>query len=138
MNTNTTKNEKKNINKAIKASLRNKRAAWRYFEKHGFADHGRMVLHHNDTELKNTDPERYHAWNVEDLTPMTVQEHRRLHMKIEDHTHTKGHNRRISAAMKSRTRFARIVLSRSTVETYEFKTMKAAADFVGCSKQLIS
>ena len=42
----------------------------------------RWVLHHIDPELKRTDFERYCEWRVEDLIPMTLSEHRRLHMSI--------------------------------------------------------
>lgn len=43
----------------------------------------RWCLHHIDWTLKENDPERYEQWNIEDLLPMTVRQHRRLHMLID-------------------------------------------------------
>lgn len=38
---------------------RNHRAAWEYFENHGYAEHRGMVLHHKDLNMKTKDPECY-------------------------------------------------------------------------------
>lgn len=36
-------------------------------------------LHHKDPSWKTEDKERYKQWNIEDLIPMTNEEHVRLH-----------------------------------------------------------
>ena len=36
-------------------------------------------LHHKDPTLRTEDPERYNEWRVEDLVPMLMSEHTRLH-----------------------------------------------------------
>lgn len=42
----------------------------------------RWILHHIDWTMKYTNPERYEEWRVEDLLPMTIKQHQRLHMII--------------------------------------------------------
>ena len=37
------------------------------------------MLHHKDPSLKYNDPERYFQWRIEDLVPMSKEEHSRLH-----------------------------------------------------------
>lgn len=100
-----------------------RRAAWKWFEKHGFEDHAGLVLHHKDTSMKSRNYKRYAQWRHGDLVPMTVQEHRRLHMKLEQsrRTRTKAHNGRISEGVKNAERGRTILISRS--ETLEFRTM---------------
>ena len=102
------KSEKKNNNSA-------RRAAWTWFETHGFKKHTGMVLHHRDTRMKFEDPERYAEWRHDDLVPLTVQEHRSLHMKLEQshRTRTKAHNRKISKGLHNAERGRTIVITRS-------------------------
>lgn len=57
------------------SSLKNepaRRAAWKWFETHGFEDHRGMVLHHRDSSMKTRDPGRYAEWRHGDLVPMTA------------------------------------------------------------------
>ena len=88
--------------------------------------------------MKARDPGRYAEWRRGDLVPMTVQEHRRLHMKLEQSRRTRSHdhNGRISEGVKNAERGRTIIISRS--ETLEFGTMAQAAEYIGCSKQLVS
>lgn len=57
--------------------------AWYYFKAIGKIprDAGKQewCLHHVDTTLKYTDPERYNEWRIEDLVPMTMADHTALH-----------------------------------------------------------
>ena len=57
------------------------------------------VLHHKDPTLKTIDIIRYYEWRVEDLEPMTLNEHASLHRKLEWNDPSKK-NARI-ALMKS-------------------------------------
>lgn len=76
MKNETEKNEVKN------SSYINNNAAWKYYEQHGYKEHKGMVLHHIDINMKETDPERYAEWRIEDVIPMTKPAHRALHMKL--------------------------------------------------------
>lgn len=64
--------------------------------------------------MKSRDYKRYAQWRHGDLVPMTVQEHRRLHMKLEQsrRTRTREHNGRISEGVKNAERGRTIVISR--------------------------
>lgn len=66
-----------------KTYRRNHRRAWDYFVSIGkipmFAKKNEWCLHHKDTNLRVTDPERYNEWRVEDLVPMLKADHSRLH-----------------------------------------------------------
>lgn len=59
-------------------------------------------------------------------------------MKLEQsrRTRSKAHNGRISEGVRNAERGRTIVISRS--ETLEFRTMAQAAEYIGCSKQLVS
>lgn len=64
-------------------SRRNHRNAWGYFVVTGGipkdAKPFEWCLHHVDTTLKFTDPQRYDEWRIEDLVPMKMDDHVALH-----------------------------------------------------------
>lgn len=66
-------------------SRRNRNIAFAYFQAIGRIpkdeSSSNWCLHHNDTTLKELDPDRYNEWRVEDLSPMTKSDHIRLHHK---------------------------------------------------------
>lgn len=76
--------------------------AWAYFVYTGAlpadAKKNEWCLHHVDTTLKYTNPDRYNEWRVEDLQPMLKSEHTRLHWK--DRRHSDETKAKISAALK--------------------------------------
>jgi len=67
----------------MKQSRRNHRNAWGYFVVTGGIPKDAMpfewCLHHVDTTLKFTDPQRYDEWRIEDLVPMRMSDHIALH-----------------------------------------------------------
>ena len=64
------------------------------------------VLHHKDPTLRHTDINRYNEWRIEDVVPMTNEEHSRLHhigthYKL-GHKHSAESRAKMSASMKGR------------------------------------
>lgn len=117
--------------------------AWKWFEEHGYKQHKGLVLHHIDTTMKSRDPERYNEWRPEDLQVMTVQEHRRLHMKKQTKgvKHTKQHNIKISEGIReqlTKGKMVKIHMRPVEAQTLYFSTLAQAADFIGCTRQLVS
>lgn len=70
-----------------KISRRNHHMAWCYFKEEGLlpedAKPYEWVLHHIDTTMKYTNIERYIQWRIEDIVPMTVGEHTKLHWQLD-------------------------------------------------------
>lgn len=94
---------------------------------------GRIELHHVDPGLKRRDPKRYREWRHEDLVPVTVTEHRRIHSS---QPQTKEHRANMSVALL---KFHERKDSRVVVDgTFVFPTARAAAKFIGCSRILVS
>ena len=62
------------------------RRAWMHFwpEGNGRAKPG-YHLHHIDPSLKSNDPDRYNAWNIEDLVVMKTEDHASLHSTLRYH-----------------------------------------------------
>ena len=64
------------------------------------------VLHHKDQSLRHTDINRYNEWRIEDVIPMTNEDHIRLHSK--GNHYKLGHKAsdetraKMSASMKGR------------------------------------
>ena len=106
-----------------------------------------MSLHHIDTTLKHRDPDRYHAWRVEDLRPLTVQQHARLHMALRNpkgSTKTKEHVAAMIAGRRKERRACSVLINRAVkesgaegIEAYVYPSCAAAARHIGCSKQLV-
>lgn len=66
----------------IAKSQRCHRKTWMYFVQNGDIPkeaNGQWCLHHIDPTMKYFDQSRYVEWNVEDVMPMTVSEHLKLH-----------------------------------------------------------
>lgn len=133
---------KNNISKTIERQ--NHRKAWAYFEAHGYANHYKMVLHHVDPNMKARDPERYAQWNPEDLIPMSIQEHRKLHMAIQNpkgKTFTKDHLENLRKSMTIRVGIGSKIVKitgKSGEDVKYFSTYAAAARYIGCSRALVS
>lgn len=131
-----------NTNKAIERQ--NHKKAWEYFEARGYVDHYKMVLHHVDPNMKTRDPERYAQWNPEDLIPMTMQEHRKLHMAIQNpkgKKFTKDHLENLRKSMTTRVGIgSKIVkiIGKSGKDVQYFTTYATAARYIGCSRALVS
>lgn len=107
-----------------------------------------MVLHHIDPSLKLRDPQRYRNWNVEDLVPVTVQQHMRIHMGMKNPKGVKksaDHLRAMVSGHRKERRSCNILISRvildengnEGIETYVFPTCAAAARHIGCTLQLV-
>lgn len=115
--------------------------AWIYYISLGYTKTSKSVLHHIDPSLKQRDPARYHQWLICDVVPMTIQEHRSLHMRLEQasRTRTREHNQHISQSLSNtQTRGKRIQVIRKSIDVRVFDTMQQAAEYIGCTKQLIS
>ena len=122
------------------SSTSNHLRAWKWFEEHGYKQHKGLVLHHVDTTMKSRDPERYNEWRPEDLQVMTVQEHRRLHMKKQTKgvKHTKQHNKNISQSIQKgiASRRGKLVFAqRKNGEFKVFSNSSQFAAFAGVTKQ---
>lgn len=132
------KNNNETLNTTyLNTSASNNRKTWQYFEKHGYAEHRGLCLHHKDITMKDRDPERYAQWNVRDLEVMTVAEHRALHMKLQTKgkAHTAAHNKAIAEGRRENaTSNHKVMISQSLV----FDTLSDAARYIGCSRQLVS
>lgn len=107
-----------------------------------------MVLHHVDPTLKLRDPERYRNWNIDDLVPLTVPQHMRIHMGLKNPRGGKksaDHVRAMLEGHRKERRNCNILLHRvlldengnEGIEAYVFPTCAAAARHVGCSLQLV-
>ena len=132
----------KTISKTIER--KNHKKAWAYFEAHGYANHYKMVLHHVDPNMKTRDPERYARWNPEDLIPMSMQDHRRLHMAVQNAKGTKFTDDHLINLRKSMTTRVGIgskivkITGKSGKDVKYFSTYADAARYIGCSKALVS
>ena len=135
------KNEKNsNSNKTTTISQRKARA-WRELKEiYSISSTQGLVLHHIDPTLKSRDPERYNQWNARDLMPMTKQQHRSFHMKLEARrlTRTRQHNAKISQTLREHNIKGKAILATISTQAYVFNTLADAARFIGCSKQLLS
>lgn len=125
------------------SSTDNHLRAWKWFEEHGYKEHRGLALHHIDTTMKSRDPKRYNEWRPEDLMVMTVQEHRRLHMKEQTKgvKHTKQHNSKISESIRehlTKGKMVKIYMRPVEAQTLYFNTLAQAAAFIGCTRQLVS
>ena len=121
------------------SSISNHNKAWKWFEQNGYANHSKMVLHYKDVNMKKDNPERYNQWNVEDLIPMTLKEHRRLHMKLQNKKgckHSKKHNENIKKAMKKavRNKIVKIYIDATPEDAKYFNTLAEAARYIGCTR----
>ena len=130
-----------------KAETKKHDAAIEYFKARGDWEPG-MVLHHMDPTLKLRDPERYKNWNVEDLVPITVQQHMRIHMGMKNPRGSKksaDHVQAMVSGHRKERRACNILISRVLVdengvdglEAYVFPSCAAAARHIGCSLQLV-
>lgn len=117
-----------------------------YFKALGYWKPG-MVLHHSDPTMKLRDPERYRNWIIEDLVPVTVQQHMRIHMGMKNPRGGKksaDHVRAMVEGHRKERRACNVLISRVTVENgvegleaYVFPSCAAAARHIGCSLQLV-
>ena len=132
----------------MKTTNDNRKNAMKYFEDNGMLEGiENPRLHHKDVNLKTDDPERYAEWRIEDLVPMSLKDHMKLHMKlkVKKGTHkSRTQRKRIGAGVKAHNkRFANClwVLSK-TIDGIEqrlvFKTCIAAAKAIGVTKQAVS
>jgi hypothetical protein len=106
-----------------------------------------MVLHHTDPSIKNRDPERYREWNIDDLVPLTIAQHMRIHMAMRNPKGVKRTKERIAAQVAGRRKERRacnILISRVVdengvegIESYVYPSCAAAARHIGCSLQLV-
>lgn len=93
---------------------------------------GGIELHHVDPTLRHRDLKRYREWRHEDLVPVTLTEHRRIHSRPFDKKHSL--NMRISLYAFYDRNDRRVVVDGTLV----FPTARAAAKAIGCSRQLVS
>lgn len=119
-----------------------------YFKARGDWKPG-MVLHHVDSSLKLRDPGRYKNWNVDDLVPLTVPQHMRIHMSAKNPKGGKksaAHVAAMLAGHRKERRNCNILISRvlvdetgveNGIEAYVFPSCAAAARHIGCSLQLV-
>lgn len=107
-----------------------------------------MSLHHIDTTLKHRDPDRYHAWLVDDVRPMTNREHRSLHMRMQNPKGGKKSAEHVAAMTagynKERRLSCNILIHRAVsgngaegIEAYVYPSCSAAARHIGCTQQLV-
>ena len=135
-------NGKMHVNTDGNISFINRNLAWEYFEAKGYKREGN-VLHHIDVTMKEKDYKRYIQWNISDLTPMSIQEHRRLHMTMQNPKGCKfsrKHKKAIKEGMKTAIRGKVIKIHRDAIkeDTKTFATMAEAAKYIGCTRQLVS
>ena len=132
----------------MKTTNNNWKNAMKYFNDNGMLEGiENPRLHHKDVNLKTDDPERYAEWRIEDLVPMSLKDHMKLHMKlkVKKGTHkSRTQRKRIGAGVKAHNKqFANClwVLSK-TIDGIEqrlvFKTCIAAAKAIGVTKQAVS
>lgn len=106
-----------------------------------------MVLHHTDPSLKLRDPQRYRNWNIDDLVPLTVAQHMRIHMSAKNPKGGKksaDHVRAMVEGHRKERRLCNILIHRVVVndgvegiEAFVFPSCAAAARHIGCSLQLV-
>lgn len=125
--------------KKLKNNYINREKAWKHFESLGYTRKG-SVLHHKDINLKINDPIRYNQWRISDLIPMTRQEHRRLHMKIQSTStkRTKEHNNKIKKGLSEHSTFGKLVQITKDDTILVFDSFADAAIYIGCTRQLVS
>lgn len=110
-------------------------------------DSQRWCLHHIDENMKLRDPRRYHAWRIEDVVPLTIQQHMSIHMKSRNPSGVKksaDHVKAMVAGRRKERRACNILISRVSVndgveglEAFVFPSCAAAARHIGCSLQLV-
>ena len=110
-------------------------------------DSHRWCLHHVDEEMKYRDRERYHEWNIEDVVPLTVQQHMRIHMSAKNPKGGKksaDHVRAMVEGHRKERRNCNVLISRVVekdgvegIEAYVFPSCASAARHIGCSLQLV-
>ena len=112
----------------MNTSRRNRNIAFAYFQAIGRIpkdeSSSNWCLHHNDTTLKELDPDRYHEWRVEDLSPMMKSDHIRLHNKGKVKPHdvrNKIRNKLIGHAVSEESRRRISEASKRTWSNPEFK-----------------
>ena len=98
------------------------------------------MLHHRDITLKSTYPERYNEWNPEDLVVMSKADHRAYHMTLEQQgrIRSRSHNAAISRSLRENATKGMIVEITNEDEKHYFDSLSDAADYIGCSRQLVS
>lgn len=74
------KSKHKFTKEELRISMYNRSKAREYFwpELHGSCPKG-WCLHHIDESLQHSNPERYIEWRIEDLIPLTLSEHAKIH-----------------------------------------------------------
>lgn len=86
----------------MKDYKKNHTKAWCYFVAIGKippdARKNEWCLHHKDTELKYTDPDRYNEWCIEDLEPMLKADHTAFHQN--NHKVSEATKQKISNVLK--------------------------------------
>lgn len=107
----------------------------------------RWVLHHIDPSLRTRDPKRYHEWRIEDVVPLTVEQHLSLHMKLRNpkgSRKSKKHIENMKNGHNNDRRKCNVLIHRVVVqdgaegmEAYVFPSCAAAAGHIGCSLQLV-
>lgn len=117
-----------------------------YYKALGYWKPG-MVLHHVDPTMKLRDPQRYKNWNIDDLVPLTVPQHMRLHMSAKNPRGVKksaDHVKAMVAGRRKERRNCNVLISRVSVndgveglEAFVFPSCAAAARHIGCSLQLV-
>ena len=110
-------------------------------------DSQRWCLHHIDPNLKHQDPARYHEWRIEDVAPLTIQQHMHIHMKLQNPKGGKKsafHVRAMVEGHKKERRACNILIHRVVVhdgvegiEAFVFPSCAAAARHIGCTLQLV-
>lgn len=80
------------------------------------------VLHHKDTDLQNTDIERYIRWLPEDLVPMTKSDHMRLHANLNNPMNNPESRKKIG--LKNKGKNPAKVMKERNPEGYENKCRK--------------
>ena len=110
-------------------------------------DAWKWVLHHIDPTMKYRDPARYHEWRIDDVSPLTVEQHLRLHMTLRNPKGTKKTKKHIEN-MKNGHRKERwecnVMIHRVVekdgvegIEAYVFPSCAEAARHIGCSLQMV-
>nr|DAW56111.1 MAG TPA: hypothetical protein [Caudoviricetes sp.] len=120
--------------------------ALEYFKALGYWEPG-MVLHHVDPTMKLRDPQRYKNWNIDDVEPLTVQQHMRIHMGKKNPKGVKksaDHVKSMTEGHKKERRSCNILISHVVnengiegIEAYVFPSCAAAARHIGCTLQLV-
>ena len=130
----------------MKANKTNKQKAYQYFKEHTSLK--KFVLHHIDVDMKQNDPIRYAEWRIEDLVPMTIKDHMRLHMMIRHHDtdkmkRTKKWNANVSKSLYQHNYFQRagkkwrLVNPKGKMLKRIFTKPTQISEYLDCSKQTV-